>query len=259
MSHVPKESEKSKVISHEDYEALIKLYDGNHDGKLDRMEIKQIISDYNKGNVHNPRIKEILLEYDTNKDGTIDSSESESLVESFRLQDSNLRYSAYSVGLSRLFRYLAFTSDFGEALRPVVHKRIVNASYAIAFGYCFADVGWEVYKTYDCKMNPNSQYSKGAGGEKYMEMTVAQCLAERSAFQALASLVLPAIVIHQSVHMAKNYFTKMNRFTKWGPSAVGLCIIPLLPLCLDVPIERVVEYGFRNYGPWAVKGHIKIE
>lgn len=52
----------------------------------------------------------------------------------------------YSAAFARAFRYLAFTSDFGEALRPVLASRIVTATYAVSIGYCFVDVGWEAYK-----------------------------------------------------------------------------------------------------------------
>ena len=62
------------------------------------------------------------------------------------INSTNARYAGYTAGLARLFRYLAFTSDFGEALRPVVSARIVSGSYAVAIGYCFADVFWEGYK-----------------------------------------------------------------------------------------------------------------
>ena len=62
------------------------------------------------------------------------------------INSTHARYAGYTAGLARLFRYLAFTSDFGEALRPVVSARIVNSSYAVAIGYCFADVFWEGYK-----------------------------------------------------------------------------------------------------------------
>ena len=41
------------------------------------------------------------------------------------VNDSNLRYAGYSAGFARAFRYLAFTSDFGEALRPVISSRLV--------------------------------------------------------------------------------------------------------------------------------------
>ncbi len=52
-------------------------------------------------------------------------------------EEFGARYAGYTAGFARAFRYLAFTSDFGEALRPVVSARIVSATYAVAFGYCF--------------------------------------------------------------------------------------------------------------------------
>eukprot|EP01034_Spumella_vulgaris_P040938 gene40938-50651_t len=41
-------------------------------------------------------------------------------------------HDAYTAGFARAARYLAFTSDLGEALRPVVSSRVVGGSYAIA-------------------------------------------------------------------------------------------------------------------------------
>jgi mitochondrial fission process protein 1 len=34
----------------------------------------------------------------------------------------------------------AFTSDVGEAARPVVHPRLVTASYGVSWLYCIGDV-----------------------------------------------------------------------------------------------------------------------
>ena len=36
----------------------------------------------------------------------------------------------------------AFTSDVGEAARPVVHPRIVTAAYGISWLYCIGDVAF---------------------------------------------------------------------------------------------------------------------
>ena len=43
-------------------------------------------------------------------------------------------------------RYLAFTSDFGEAVRPVVPPAVVNASYGIAGAYIVGDVAYNGYR-----------------------------------------------------------------------------------------------------------------
>lgn len=246
---VDRKHSKFAFINKQDYLELSKQYDKNTDGTLDDSEIQQIINDYNDNKLDkSSKIYEIISKYDLNKNGKIDIDEFEKMKHDFSLQESDLRYAAYTLSLSRLFRYLAFTSDFGEALRPVVHKQIVNASYAVAFGYCIADVGYEAYK-----LKKNNYRN-----ERNEEMTMTQCIVERSTFQAFASLLLPAVVIHQTVHYAKNAFTKLGRFTKWGPSLVGLSLIPFLPVCLDAPVEKAVEYGFHHYGPWAKK-HPQVE
>lgn len=61
----------------------------------------------------------------------------------------------------------------------------------------------------------------------------------------------PFLVIHTSVDMSKKLFAKLGRFQKWGPSVVGLCAIPFLPIFLDEPVERALEWTFERYGPWA--------
>ena len=43
-------------------------------------------------------------------------------------------------------RYLAFTSDVGEAFRPVAHPFLVRGAYAISWAYCIGDVAFEGYK-----------------------------------------------------------------------------------------------------------------
>lgn len=231
------------LIHADDLEKLRKLYDTNGNGELGRTEVLQMVHDYNLGRVKDPEILRILRRYDKDGNGHIDLQEVMNLQkEVFAFQESELRYAAYSIGFARAFRYLAFTSDFGEALRPVVHARIVTGTYAVAFAYCIADVGWEAYK-----LKQNDYYH-----EKTKEkMTMTQLIVERSTFQAIASLIVPALVIHKSVDIAKGIFAKIGRFQKWGPSVVGLSIIPFLPLYLDEPVEELIEYGFHHYGPWA--------
>jgi fission process protein 1 len=153
----------------------------------------------------------------------------------------DLRYAGYTAAFSRAFRYLAFTSDFGEALRPVVRSSIVTGTYAIALGYCVVDVAFEAHKLRE----------RGYKTEKNIPMSMTQCIVERSAFQAVASLAVPAFIIHSSVSVGRKLFARIGRFQKWGPSLLGLSIIPLLPLYLDEPVEHGVEAFFENYGPWS--------
>ena len=105
-------------------------------------------------------------------------------------------------------------------------------------------VGWEAYK------HKKRDYLTEAG--KPMSMT--QVIVERSVFQAIASIAVPFLVIHTTVDVATKVFKKyLPKYTKFGPSIVGLSIIPLLPLYLDHPVEHALEGLFKKYGPWAEK------
>ena len=104
---------------------MSKIYDKNQNGIIDDHEIASMIQDYNAGKIPtDSRQYEILSKYDIDKNGKIDVEELERMRHAFSLNESQLRYTGYTLSLSRLFRYLAFTSDFGEALRPVIHKHL---------------------------------------------------------------------------------------------------------------------------------------
>lgn len=167
-----------------------------------------------------------------------------------------LRYAPYIARMKMLLiktklmvikgsRYVAYSSDVGESLRPVMKPWMVNATYGIAGVYIVGDT---VY----------SGYGKHQAGHS-QEVVVATC-AHTAVFQGLASLVLPAVIIHTVVHqtqhaLEKPSFAKMPRVVKWGPSVVGLVLIPFLPL-IDPPVEYVCDALFDKAWPaWRV-GHV---
>ena len=179
-------------ISLEELQLLLKYYDKDKNGTLSDDEIKEIIREYKehpKSINTNPDVIKILKRYDTDGDNQLSIEEVKVLVaDSIHLSDTSARYAAYSVGFARAFRYLAFTSDFGEALRPVVSARIVTGTYAVSIGYCCADVGWEAYKL----------QKRGYISEKGHPQSMSQLVAERSIFQAIASIAVPFMVIQLS-------------------------------------------------------------
>ena len=65
------------------------------------------------------------------------------------LTDSQLRILGYVGRLGRLVkstaRYLAYTSDVGEAFRPIVNPWVVQAAYGISWAYVATDVGLTAY------------------------------------------------------------------------------------------------------------------
>jgi fission process protein 1 len=155
-----------------------------------------------------------------------------------RTTDSNLRYIAYIARLKRVLligtRYLAFTSDVGEAFRPVAHPRLVTAAYAISWGYVVADVSYEGYK------------EKKRGGDT---MDITNVVAKRAVFQSLASMGLPALAIHTQVRVFASVCKSIGRFQKWGPTVAGLALLPFLPFMFDYPVEHLVD----KYWPWPEK------
>ncbi len=108
-----------------------------------------------------------------------------------------------------------------------------------------ADVGWEAYKLK--KRNYVDVHNQ--------PMTMTQVVVERSIFQAVASIAVPFAIIHTAVAAGKKLFQKIGKFQKWGPSVIGLAMIPFLPMYLDEPIEHGLEKGFEKYGPWAKPHH----
>ncbi len=232
-------------LTAEEWKMLQRVADKDGDGRLSDEEINHLISDFNNNKIESKNLGNILKKFDVDGDGNISGQEVAAIKHASSEWEAAqyARIMGYAGSMSRAFRYLAFTSDFGEALRPVASPRVVTGSYVVAFGYCIADVGWEAYKLHD----------SGYITPKGTEMTMAQCVVERATFQALASIAAPFAIIHTAVSATKKVVNKLGRFQKWGPSIVGLAIIPLLPAYCDHPIEHFLENAFAKYGPWATK------
>ena len=145
------------------------------------------------------------------------------------------RYLAYLARYRNLFvassRYLAYSSDVGEAFRPVTRPFFVNAMYGVSFAYVGFDVAYEGYK------------AKIAGANNEV---VGMTVLKRGIFQSLASLIMPAITIHTVVHQSGKIFKNSANATlkRWGPTAIGLAVVPALPVMFDHPIETAVDKVF---------------
>ena len=167
-----------------------------------------------------------------------------------QLKEGPARFLAFTARASRLLapysqqvRYLAFTSDFGEAARPVVRPKIVTASYAVTWLYVLGDVTAEGISQW--RKTPNDRNS------------IIDKVSRVAVFQLIASVALPFLVIHQTVKgssvLLKRYVSEQYTAThKWGPSVVGLGVIPFLPFTVDHPTEYAVDYAFNKYDPFGV-------
>lgn len=162
------------------------------------------------------------------------------------------RYVGYSAALARLqlillraksvaaqsVRYIAYSSDIGESMRPVLRPQLVNLSYGVAIAYVLADTGIEVRRKHHIG---------------YDSDVLVGTAAHRLIFHAAVSLALPAIIIHTAVHQSHKWldrpmFEAMPRVHRYGPTAVGLAIIPFLPI-LDPPAEHILDFAFDRVWP----------
>jgi fission process protein 1 len=148
--------------------------------------------------------------------------------------EDELRYLAYASRLRNFVnsgsRYLAYTSDVGEAFRPVVSSWVVKSAYGISFAY----VGYDV-----CAHVLQAQ-------KRNEDMT--RVFVQRSIFQGLASLLLPAITIHTIVDVTAKQL-KNTKYIKYGPTAAGLAVLPLLPIVYDEPLEHGMDKLFDKFWP----------
>ncbi|KAG1445187.1 hypothetical protein G6F56_010001 [Rhizopus delemar] len=147
-------------------------------------------------------------------------------------------------------RYLAYTSDVGEAFRPIVHPLFVSAAYGISWAYLGLDVGYEGYKAYHAGLdNP----------------AIATTVVKRGVFQSLASMAFPMLTIHSVVKYSAVGFKNVKnvKVKAWGPTMLGLGVIPFLPFLFDEPIEHIVDKVFKPiedkyaFGEVAKLGHNK--
>ena len=159
--------------------------------------------------------------------------------QSAHVDESLGRYTAYTVRLKTLVssvsRYIAYSSDVGEAFRPLARPFVVTAAYGISWAYIFTDVGYTCW-----------QAAQDREHDSPLAADLAWIAARRGTFQTLASIVLPAFTIHSVVKHSARLFSKFKspRMRVAGPTAAGLLTVPLLPFLFDHPVETVVERLF---------------
>ena len=69
-------------------------------------------------------------------------------------------------------------------------------------------------------------------------------------------MALPALTIHTSVKYAGRQFAKASNpaVKRWGPTMVGIGIVPALPYLFDHPVSRLVGQYLRAWSADAAAG-----
>lgn len=148
--------------------------------------------------------------------------------------------------IKSLVRYLAYSSDVGEAFRPVVHRNVVRGAYALSWMYVLGDVSYDAYDKYT--------RLEIRGGD------LAHTTSKRAVFQTVASMALPAFTIHSVVHYSKSWIFKpyLPQYVRWGPTISGLCVVPALPFMFDHPVEHACEFLWMGFVPLSDAARAKL-
>jgi mitochondrial fission process protein 1 len=158
------------------------------------------------------------------------AKESDDSYDMFR--DSPLRYAGYANEVGESFRYQ--------------FPRMVLPSYAVAFGYCFADSATTAYKTWQKFPNEpkHSQYSR----EAKTSLDAGDVLL----WQSLASVIIPGATINLLVKasrfaVARSPVVLAAAIKEWLPTAVGLGSIPFIIHPIDHAIDVMLDNTTRKW------------
>lgn len=184
--------------------------------------------------------------------------------------EGSLRYAAYANRFRTILlashRYVAYTSDIGESFRPVAHPHLVKFGYAVSWMYLLGDVSYASWKVklknegrylphlrpWDYPYPPPNKAAaeiyKAEVGNDIAETDWRVQFVKRGVFQSLASMALPAFTIHSAVRYSSIIFknSSIKPLKTYGPVAIGLGIVPLLPYIFDEPVEYAVDWVFHK-------------
>lgn len=162
-----------------------------------------------------------------------------------QLENSDARYLAYTARIrtalvaaaKNMPRMSAYTSEIGEAGRPILPPWMIKFAYGISWAYVIGDVSLATV----------AEIEKGSETNIVVRTATKQAL-----FQSTASMILPAFTVHQTVHWSDRLLKKMQiggRLGKFGPTGIGLAIIPALPFMFDHPIEHLYDLVYEKVWP----------
>ncbi|KAF0709606.1 Aste57867_5831 [Aphanomyces stellatus] len=133
-------------------------------------------------------------------------------------------------------RYLGYANELGESFRPLF-PRFVGPSYAVAIAYVLGD-------TYDKGLKAFNSAPSSATPSMVQSHAVSAAV-DTLLWQGFASVAIPGFLINRLVavteHVSKRV-VKHPTLLKWGPTCVGLGVIPFI----IHPIDHFVDYAMDN-------------
>eukprot|EP00873_Tetraselmis_striata_P000598 jgi/Tetstr1/420862/TSEL_011935.t1 len=156
-------------------------------------------------------------------------------------------------------RYLGYANELGEAFKHFLSPTVYRATYVIAGAYVLADSvdkGWRAWQTWQAeqaaKNDPlSNDYSQG-GGAQDSKMPVLVAVADTLIWQSLASVMAPGLAINRAVWASDLLLGAAGPrmpapLRRWGPTVVGLGLIPLIVHPIDEGVTWLMERTVRRW------------
>jgi len=168
----------------------------------------------------------------------------------------------YNIFRDSLLRYAGYANEVGESFR-YQFPRLVLPTYAVSFGYCFADAASTGYSTYcnyssedDCPSSSSTtttsqkQQQPSRQDLKYAATTGA--FLDTLLWQSLASVAVPGATINLLVRAARFAVPRSPValpvvVAQWLPTAVGLGSIPVIVHPIDQGVDLLLDSSVRQY------------
>ena len=162
----------------------------------------------------------------------------------------------YNIFRHSLVRYLGYANEVGESFRYQFPK-FVAPSYAISFGYCFADAASTGYDAWTKnKSDPTTESSS------YIVQEAAYATFDTLLWQSLASVMVPGAAINMVVKasrfaMRRSPLALPVIVKEWLPTATGLSSIPLIIHPIDRSVDILLDNTTRKW--WEASSSPMIE
>eukprot|EP00736_Rhodelphis_marinus_P007049 Rmarinus@m.26745 len=131
-------------------------------------------------------------------------------------------------------RFLGYSNEIGEAFRLLMRLSWVRFTYAVAGGYVIVD-------TADKAHPRSSELDRVDRMVAWREWSLPHT-GDTLLWHTMASIAIPGFTINRVVYSCNAFLNAMRAsppVVKWGPTMVGLFVIPLIVQ----PIDTAVEYG----------------
>jgi mitochondrial fission process protein 1 len=152
---------------------------------------------------------------------------------------------SYDIFRDSPLRYAGYANEVGESFRYQL-PRMVRPSYAVAFGYCFADAATTAYGTWQKYPSEvkDSQYSR--------EAKASLDSGDVLLWQSLASVIIPGAAINILVKasrfaVARSPVILAPAIKEWLPTAVGLGSIPFIIHPIDHAVDVMLDNTTRKW------------